>query len=76
MKTNENLISLSNAMFSNALPCNPIPFLNGLIEGVKLNGTDYIQSDEAKKILQTILNQSYGQLFNIDSYNEYLRLKG
>lgn len=74
MKTNENLTQLSKAMFLNSLPSNPIPFLNGIIEGCKLNGTDYIQTDEAKRILFTILCQSCGSLFHLDSLTEYERL--
>ena len=72
---NENLKKLSEAMFNNSLPCNPVPFLSGLIDGCKINGTDYITSNEAKKILFIILCQSYGSLFFIDSLNEFNKLK-
>ena len=74
MKTNDNLNQLSEAMFLTSLPCNPIPFLNGLIEGTKLNGTDYIQTDEGKRILFTLICQSYGSLFNLDSLTELQKL--
>ena len=74
MKTNDNLTNLTNAMFAPSFPCNPLPFLNGLIDGIHENGTDYIMTDEAKKMLFVIIAQSYGQLFNIDSLSEYQRL--
>ena len=70
MKTNE----LSSAMFAPSFPCNPLPFLNGLIEGCKVNGSDYVQSDEGKRILYVLIAQSYGQLFNIESLSEFQRL--
>ena len=68
------LKDLENAMFSNACPCNPIPFANGLIEGTWENGTDWIKSDQAKKILYTLIVQSYGQVFTIECLTEYIRL--
>jgi hypothetical protein len=66
---------LSKGMFAEFTPCNPIPFLNGLVEGCKVEGTDYIQTDEAKRILFTILQQAYGTAFKIDSFDEFKRLK-
>ena len=68
------LTELSTAMFNESFPCNPVPFANGLIEGCKSNGTDWIQSDQAKKILYVLITQSYGQGFNIESYQEYTNL--
>jgi hypothetical protein len=66
---------LSKAIFAEYTPCNPIPFLNGLKQGCKDEGTDYIQSDEAKRILFTILQQAYSVAFKIDSFDEFKRLK-
>jgi hypothetical protein len=66
---------LSKGMFAEFTPCNPIPFLNGLVEGCKVEGTDYIQTDEAKRILFTILQQAYGTAFKIDAFDEFKRLK-
>lgn len=66
--------ALASAMFAEYTPSNPLPFLNGLIDGVKLNGTDYIRSDEAKKIMFTILQQMYGTCFLLDSFAEFQRL--
>jgi hypothetical protein len=66
---------LEKGMFADFSPCNPIPFLNGLVNGCKVEGTDYIQSDEAKRILFTILQQAYGTAFRIDSFDEFKRLK-
>ena len=68
---NENLEKLAKAMFLPSLPCNPIPFCNGLAEGCKLNGTDWIRSDEAKMIMHTILQQMYGQAYQIDSFKVF-----
>jgi len=62
---------LSQAMFLPSSPCNPIPFANGLVEGCKQNGIDWIQSDEAKMILFTILQQAYGTAFLLDSFKEF-----
>lgn len=66
---------LEKGMFADFSPCNPIPFLNGLIEGCKAEGTDFIQTDEAKRILFTILQQAYGTAFRLDSFDEFKRLK-
>lgn len=66
---------LEKGMFADFSPCNPIPFLNGLIEGCKAEGTDYIQSDGAKRILFTIIQQAYDTAFRIDSFDEFKRLK-
>lgn len=66
---------LEKGMFADYSPCNPIPFLNGLVNGCKVEGTDYIQSDEAKRILFTVLQQAYGVAFKIDSFDEFKRLK-
>lgn len=68
------LPTLASAMFEESAPSNPLPFLNGLIEGCKQNGTDYIRSDEAKKIMFTILQQMYGCAFLLDSFAEFQRL--
>ena len=59
MKTNE----LSNAMFALSFPCNPLPFLNGLAEGCKVNGSDYVQSDEGKRILYILIAQKVNLIF-------------
>ena len=66
---------LEKGMFAEFSPCNPIPFLNGLLNGCKAEGTDYIQSDGAKRILFTIMQQAYGTAFRIDSFDEFKRLK-
>ena len=66
---------LSLAMFSESFPCNPLPFLNGLAEGCKVNGSDYLQTDECKRIQFCLIGMSYGQSFRIDSLSEFQRLK-
>lgn len=63
------------AMLSPALPCNPIPFLETLSMGVRENGTEWIKSKEAKRILFMVNMQAYGQLATIDFVDEYIKLK-
>ena len=66
--------NLTNAMFSDAFPCNPIPFAQGLANFVKDNGTRSIESDEAKRILWVLMAQAYGQLNMVDLSGEWQRL--
>lgn len=70
----DELYHLSQAMFEEYTTCNPIPFLNGLVEGCKQNGTDWIRSNTAKRILFTILQQAYGTAFKLDSFEEFQHL--
>jgi len=65
---------VDTAMFSSCFPCNPLPFLTGLFERVKKNGTDSIQSDECKRILWVIMGQAYGQMARINLCDEWDRL--
>jgi len=69
-----NIMKLTEAMFNPSFPINPIPFANGLADHVRENGTDSIQSDEAKKILWVLIAQAYGQLSKVDLCDEYDRL--
>jgi len=66
--------NLTNAMFSNAFPCNPIPFAQGLADLIRDNQTDTIQSDEAKRILWVLMAQAYGQVSMVDLSGEWQRL--
>jgi hypothetical protein len=68
------LKELSEAMFASSMPSNPIPFANGLATGCKTNGTDWIRTDEAKRILFTLIQQAYGQAVLFDSFKEFQRL--
>lgn len=61
------------AFKANPFPCNPIPFLNDLIELVR-NNTAAIQSTQAKMLLLTIIQQAYGQLAIVDTYAEFEKL--
>jgi hypothetical protein len=61
-------------MFNSSFPCNPIPFAKGLAELVKQEGTDSIQSDNAKSILWVLMAQAYGQIATIDLCDEWRRL--
>ena len=63
------------AMFEDALPVNPLPFLHKTIELIKENGTDYIKTDHIKAILWILLAQSYGQLATIDLCMEWEGLR-
>jgi hypothetical protein len=65
---------LTNAMFSDSFPVNPIPFAHGLADYVSDNGTDSIKSDEAKRILWVLMAQAYGQLDMVDLHTEWQRL--
>ncbi len=65
---------LSQAMFATAVPCNPTPFALALAENVHFYGTDWIKTEEAKRILFVLNMQAYGQLFHIDSAEEFERL--
>ena len=62
---------LSEAMFESALPCNPIPFANAIAEGCKEKGSDYIKTDEAKRLLWILNVLAYGELSTIDLPKEY-----
>jgi hypothetical protein len=56
-----------------AVPCNPIPFANRIVELVKGN-TGNVQSDEVKACLWILNSQAYGQLATIDLCDEWDRL--
>jgi len=66
--------NLTNAMFSDSFPGNPIPFAQGLADLIRDNQTDTIQSDEAKRILWVLMAQAYGQLNMVDLHTEWQRL--
>ena len=76
MSNTEQFQRLQSAMFSPAFPCNPLPFLIGLTEHVRENGSDAIETDEAKRVLWVLMAQSYGQLASIDLHDEWIRLEG
>jgi len=70
----DEIDALSKAMFEPSFPSNPLPFLNGLHEGVKKYGSWWLKTDTAKKILYVIIAQAYGQAFKLESWDEYERL--
>ena len=74
-KEREKIMKEEKAMFLKSLPCNPIPFANRIIELCQKKGTNAITKKECQACLYILLTQSYGQLFQIDSLNEYERLK-
>ena len=65
---------LTTAFLDEVFPCNPIPFAAGLTELVRMEGSDSIQSDEAKAILWILMAQAYGQSAKIDLADEWSRL--
>lgn len=65
---------LLNAFRCPCFPCNPLPFLRGLADHVRENGTDSIKSDEAKAVLWILIGQAYGQLATVDMNQEWDRL--
>jgi hypothetical protein len=65
---------LDRALFLNAMPCNPNPFLRGLVEGLTERGTRWLRTNEAKRILWIVMAQAYGQLAVIDLTKEWDRL--
>jgi len=65
---------LTKAMFDPSFPVNPVPFAQGLADFVRENGSDSIESDNAKKILWVLIAQAYGQFGTVDLSGEYSRL--
>lgn len=63
------------ALFSPAFPCNPRPFARAIGGGCEQHGTSYIETDEAKAILNILIQMSYGQCASVDTLDEYERLK-
>lgn len=68
-------VKLTEAFLDQSFPGNPLPFLNGIAEHVRENGTDSIQSDEVKKVLWVVMAQAYGQCATIDLMDEWSRLE-
>lgn len=75
-KTGTDLDRLASAGGCEAFPCNPRPFANGINAGCAEHGTDWIRTDQAKRILFILIAQSYGQLARIDLADEWDRLFG
>tara|TARA_Y100001938_G_scaffold150863_1_gene243941 strand:- start:3467 stop:3709 length:243 start_codon:yes stop_codon:yes gene_type:complete len=67
-------MDVKTAMFERGFPCNPRPFLAGLLDYIEEHGTQSIRSNEAKQILFVIMAQAYGQLSTIDLCDEWRRL--
>ena len=74
MTTTTDKTAAEYGLFAGSYPCNPKPFLHRLLELVDQGGTDAIKTDQAKACLNVLLGQSYGQLFRVDSLDEYFRL--
>jgi hypothetical protein len=54
-----------------SFPVNPFPFASALAEGVRTNGSDWIKSAEARSLLHILNSQAHGQLYFIDSLDEF-----
>ena len=64
-----------DAINSKILPCNPLPFLNRMVELIKERGTDAIKNDNDVKACLWIVNaQAYGDMSNIDMSKEWVRI--
>ena len=62
---------LAEAIEFSAIPCNPIPFAEGIAAGCRVHGSDFIKSRMGKRILYILMVQAYGQLARIDTVDEY-----
>lgn len=69
------IIREDTAMFCEAFPCNPRPFLRQLDKDIERHGTGFIETDEAKRILWVIIALAYGQLATVQLVTEYDRLR-
>lgn len=68
-------VELTQAMFLQSMPCNPLPFLHGMIEHIREHGTASVRSDEVKSMLWIVNHLAYPSGIKIDFYEEYERLK-
>jgi len=66
--------AIETALNSESLPCNPLPFLNGLEDMIRDNGSAFISSMNAKRVLWILMSQAYGQLSVIDMQAEWDKL--
>jgi len=75
------LTSEEKALFEESFPCNSIPFLNRLKEILNENKTNTLQSlkererEKAKSCLQVLMMQAYGQGYDLNSTEEWIRLR-
>ena len=72
-KQRTDLHGLDTALFSSTFPCNPIPFAEGRAQRTREEGTAYIKTDEAKRILWVLMAQAYGEAVTVDLYSEWQR---
>jgi len=67
---------LYDAFRSPAFPCNPRPFLHELLKGCEEEGTGWIGTDTAARLMLTLMQMTWGQASTVDSVREYARLDG
>ena len=63
-----------NAFRSPAMPTNPLPFLNALVDCIRQEGPDWLRTNDGKALLFPVLLMTYGTIFQLDSVREYERL--
>lgn len=63
-----------HAFMSESLPCNPIPFLNRMIEIIKEKGTGAVTNPRYVSCLHILTMLTHGNMYNIDSYEIHQRL--
>jgi len=75
------LTSEEKALFEDSFPCNSIPFLDRLRKILDENKTNSLKSlkgkelDKAKSCLQVLMMQAYGQGYDLNSTEEWIRLR-
>jgi len=69
------------ALFEDSFPCNSIPFLDRLRKILDENKTNSLKSlkgkelDKAKSCLQVLMMQAYGQAYDLNLAEEWVRLR-
>jgi hypothetical protein len=61
-----NTTNEDTAFMSNAMPCNPLPFLTRMQQIIKENGTDATISHQFRANLLIVMQQTFGQISTID----------
>ena len=75
------LTSEEKALFEESFPCNSIPFLDRLRKILDENRTNTLQAlkgkerEKAKSCLQVLMMQAYGQGYDLNSTEEWIRLR-
>jgi hypothetical protein len=62
------------AIYMDAFPCNPLPFLRRIYNICKKEGYRAMKNNKVKSCLFILNALAYGQLFSINGISEYDRL--